>query len=86
MRSQRHHVGAPYYRANTVAASVKHLTIRLTPYRSPLNETSAMTGAPVKATISAPADMPVPYTITSGSVTRLYRAGPGEALTVRLVA
>lgn len=75
-------VSAPYYRTNTVTASTGHLTIRLTPLPVALTVTSALTGAPLKATISAPAGKPLPYTIASGGTVRLYRAGPGETLTV----
>ncbi len=75
-------VSAPYYRTNTVTASTRHLTIRLTPLPVALAVTSALTGAPLTAAISAPAGQPLPYTIASGGTVRLYRAGPGETLTV----
>ena len=75
-------VSAPYYRTNSVTASPRHLTIRLTPLPVALTVTSALTGAPLTAAISAPAGQPMPYTIASGEAVRLYRAGPGETLTV----
>lgn len=73
---------APYYRTTTVNASTAALTIRLTPLPVALTVTSALTGAPLTAAISAPAGQPLPYTIASGGTVRLYRAGPGETLTV----
>lgn len=75
-------VSAPYYRTTTVNASTAALTIRLTPLPVALTVTSALTGAPLTAAISAPAGQPLPYTIASGGTVRLYRAGPGETLTV----
>jgi hypothetical protein len=75
-------VSAPYYRTNTVTASATHLTVRLTPLPVTLAVTSALTGAPLTAAVSAPAGQPMPYTIISGGTVRLYRAGPGETLTV----
>lgn len=75
-------VSAPYYRTSTVTASTAPLTIRLTPLPVALTVTSALTGAPLTAAISAPAGQPLPYTIASGGTVRLYRAGPRETLTV----
>lgn len=75
-------VSAPYYRTTSVTATTRQLTIRLAPIPVGLTVTSALTGAPVSAAISAPAGKPTPYTIGSGGTLRLYRAGPGETLTV----
>jgi hypothetical protein len=75
-------VRAPNYEPATVTASDKLMTIRLTPIPVDVTVTSAMTGDKVKAAVSAPPGEPEVYTIASGSTLHLYRAGPGDKVTV----
>ncbi len=75
-------VTAPAYAARTVSASTQQMAISLIPIPVKVTVTSAMTGAPLAAAISAAPGAPVPYTIASDGTARLYRAAPGETLTV----
>ncbi len=75
-------VTAPAYAARTVSASTQQMAISLIPIPVRVTVTSAMTGAPLTAAISAAPGAPVPYTIASDGTARLYRAAPGETLTV----
>ena len=75
-------VTAPAYAARTVSASTQQTAISLSPIPVRVTVTSAMTGAPLTAAISATAGAPMPYTIASGRTARLYRAAPGETMTV----
>jgi len=75
-------VRAPAYAGRSITASGQHMTIALTPIPVTVTVTSAMTGAPVKATITAAPGAPVPYTVASGGLVRIYRAAPGETMTV----
>lgn len=75
-------VSAPNYQAAKVTASTTKMTIRLTPIPVRVLVTSAMTGDPVKAAISATPGKPQVYAIASGGTLRVYRAGAGESLMV----
>ncbi len=75
-------VSAANYNPATVTASATRMTIRLTPILVDVTVTSAMTGAPVKATVSAPRGEPEVYAVASGGTLHLYRAGPGDTVTV----
>jgi hypothetical protein len=75
-------VRAANYEPATMTASDKLMTIRLTPIPVDVTATSAMTGDKVKAAVSAPPGEAEVYTIASGSTLHLYRAGPGDKVTV----
>jgi hypothetical protein len=76
-------VAAPAYGPTTVSASTHQMTIRLVPIPVSVTVTSAMTGAKLNATVTAPPGAQAPYAITSGGTVRLYRAAPGETMTVK---
>ncbi len=75
-------VSAANYSPATVTASATMMTIRLAPIPVDVTVTSAMTGASVKAAVSAPPGEPAVYTVPSGGTLHLYRAGPGDKVTV----
>ncbi len=75
-------VSAANYSPATVTASAARMTIRLTPIPVDVTATSAMTGASVKAAVSAPPGEPEVYAVASGGTPHLYRAGPGDTVTV----